>query len=500
MRPRKILTDKVAKYLVLLVCLAMPAILCAQKEKEKTTTSTPPPKITAPAKGAVTPPKGPVNSTRTPGNGAPTTPNNKYRQPTGPGTSRNPIQPGGPKGPAAATTRPITPAKPVTTTRGGHIYTTKQMQIGGRPGEVRYRDGRIAHIHTQGMDIRRGLRNDRRIERFDGRGGRVMVAGRGRGFYERAYFNRGTHRYIQRTYVWGGRRYAYAYRTYYWNGRPYYRYAPAVYYRPAFYVWAYRPWPGPVAYAWGWGPAPWYGYYGYYFAPAPVYPTASLWVTDYVMAENLRLAYDAQVQDGEQPGPPQAANGSVLTPEVKQAIAQEVQEQLQAEQQAAAAPGGPSPTDSDNQAPPALSPTQKTFIVGAALDVTAADGTECHLSQGDVIYRTTDPSAGGTTVNVLVQGSQKGDCEMGSTAVVEVADLQELHNEFCEQVDAAIQKLAKEQGQAGLPAAPDTTTVAGEVPPPTPDNAAADQLQTAQNDADQTEKQAAQQGAPGGAN
>jgi hypothetical protein len=178
-----------------------------------------------------------------------------------------------------------------------------------------------------------------------------------------------------------------------------------------------------------------------------------------------------------------------------------VQAQLQAQQQAAAArPQNPSevPTDSENQLPPALNPTQRTFVVGAALDVTAADGSECKLSSGDVLYRNGDPVNNGSTVNVLVQASQKGDCAMASSVTVQIADLQEMHNQFCEQVDAALQKLAADQGKNGLPAAPDTGTVAGEVPPPPPDNGVDGQVQSAQTDADQAEKEASQQASSGG--
>ena len=39
------------------------------------------------------------------------------------------------------------------------------------------------------------------------------------------------------------------------------------------------------------GGAPWYGYYGYYFNPYPVLAaTAALWMTDYVISQNLRAS------------------------------------------------------------------------------------------------------------------------------------------------------------------------------------------------------------------
>ena len=80
------------------------------------------------------------------------------------------------------------------------------------------------------------------------------------------------------------------YRTYTYGRVHYSSYVPLVYYQPAFYGWVYRPWRAPVVYAWGWGPAPWF--YGGYFAPELVYPTAALWLTDFLLAENLKLAYE----------------------------------------------------------------------------------------------------------------------------------------------------------------------------------------------------------------
>ena len=42
------------------------------------------------------------------------------------------------------------------------------------------------------------------------------------------------------------------------------------------------------------------------FAPYPVYPYASLWLTDYLIAENLRLAYEADNFNTYQPSDDQA--------------------------------------------------------------------------------------------------------------------------------------------------------------------------------------------------
>ena len=202
---------------------------------------------------------------------------------------------------------------------------------------------------------------------------------------------------------------------------------------------------------------------------------------------------------GDDPGPSNAApaptGGSVtLTPEVKQAIADEVRQQIDAERQAASQSGsasGPAAA-SENEAPPALDPKIRTFIVSSSLDVTGDDGQECSLNPGDVIFRSGNDVIEGTDkVTVMVQSSQKGDCAIGASEAVEVNDLQEMHNHFHEQVDSGLQDMAKNSGQKGMPKAPDTTTTAGEAPAPTADSDAAGDLASQQQDANQAEQQVA---------
>jgi hypothetical protein len=83
------------------------------------------------------------------------------------------------------------------------------------------------------------------------------------------------------------------------NGVYLHGYMPAYYYPPAYYGWAYNPWPAPAPYAWGWGAASWYGYCGAYFRPYPVYPSAAYWLTDYMVAANLQEASAAGVAAGQ---------------------------------------------------------------------------------------------------------------------------------------------------------------------------------------------------------
>jgi hypothetical protein len=172
-----------------------------------------------------------------------------------------------------------------------------------------------------------------------------------------------------------------------------------------------------VAYGWGWGNAPWF--YGGYFAPAPFYSSAALWLTDFVLAENLKLAYDNQMAASGQGQPePQAPlaqeNSAALTPEVKQLIADEVQQQLAAEQAAAAQPASLEPTAAvavPDAPPPALDPRIKVFVVSTGLNLSAgSDGQTCALTPGDVIERTGRNVSADGQVPVGVLDSKEGDC------------------------------------------------------------------------------------------
>ena len=359
-------------------------------------------------------------------------------------------------------------------------------QVGNRTVSTDSRN-RVREIKTKDMTIRRTVRGDRRIERTLPGNRRVVVVGRGRGFTERPYINRGGRSYVQRTYIVRGRPYAVAYRSYYYRGNPYYWYVPRFYYRPVFYGWVYNPWASPVYFNWGWGPDPWYGYYGYYFAPAPVYPSAALWLTDFVIGESLRAAYDARQDPSYVAGDDGSASASSgptqLTPEVKQAIAEEVRQQLANDQQAAQS-GAPTNT---SDTPPALDPKNRIFVVSTGLDVTDDNGQECSLTPGDVILRTGNEVLDGDMVEVSVQSTKKGDCGSGSNVQVGLSDLQDMQNRFRQNIDAGLGQLADKQGK-GLPTPPDTSTIQGEVPPPEPDADAQSEIDDEQQQADQAEK------------
>ena len=308
------------------------------------------------------------------------------------------------------------------------------------------------------MVIDRGPGGARLVE--TGRpGARVVSYGPHRGFVERNVAGRPG--YISRTYVVGGRSYAHVYREYRYHGVAYYRYVPAVYYGLGFYGWAVTPWGAPMRYAWSGlaTPAPWFGLYAGYFTPYPTYASPDLWLTDYLIAENLRLAYESQQAGNGGQAPPPPSNmqptSAALSPEMKALIADEVRQQLAAEKAAAAV----QPTSSGPQQlapgseelPPAMK--QRFFVVSSNLDITTAAGQACSLTPGDIIQRKGQTVTADGGVDVEVVSSKPGDCAADSRAAVQLADLQEMHNQFREQLDSGLKVVADNKAK-GLPNGP----------------------------------------------
>lgn len=327
----------------------------------------------------------------------------------------------------------------------------------------------------------------------------VVSIGNNRGFVQRPAVRVG---FVQRTYVVRGRPYVRVYRSYNYRGISYVRYVPAYYYSPRFYIWAYNPWVRPVYFGWGWGRrAPWY--YGGYFAPAPFYVSASLWLTDYIIAENLRASYEAELDaQGQQYAPPPPDNSPAdaddynnaeISPALRQAIADEVQRQLTAERNAANNPQAGDGSASD-QAPPALAADQRVFVVSAPLQVYDGD-QPCSLTAGDIVSRVEDSPGNDGAVGVSVLTSKQSDCRPGAQPRIQVADLQDMSNDLRAQTDEGLKKLSTDQGKNGLPPAPDVQQIPNPNWQGTADPDAVNQLNQQRQDADQTEKEV---GGPGG--
>jgi hypothetical protein len=288
------------------------------------------------------------------------------------------------------------------------------------------------------------------------------------------------------------------YREYSYHNIAYYRYVPAVYYGPRFYAWAVTPWGVPLRYAWfGMAtPAPWFGFYAGYFTPYSTYPSPDLWLTDYLLAENLRLAYESQQagNDGQAPALPSGAQSAAatLSPEMKALIADEVRQQLAAENAAAMQPtssGPQQPAPGSEQLPPALN--QRFFVVSSNLDITTAAGQACSLTPGDIIQRKGKDLTPDGSLAVEVVSSKPEDCVADSAATVKLADLQEMHNQFREQLDSGLKMMADNQAK-GLPnvSAAGARPVAEGTADPVPDAQA--QIATQEADAAKLEAQVRQ--------
>jgi hypothetical protein len=307
-------------------------------------------------------------------------------------------------------------------------------------------------------------------------------------------FASGGRTFVSRTYVVGGRSFVRVYAPFSYRGFTYYGYVPGFYFRPAFYAWGFAPWGVGIGFSWGWGGAAWFGFYGGYFQPYPVYAGPNYWLTDYLISQNLQLAYENQQlaaanagQNGPPPDDSGEANPAPLSPEVKQAIADEVQRQLALEQQQSAQPQGVVQQSDASQVPPALDPQMSTFIVSSNLEVNY-NGQSCELTPGDVIVRIDDNPGPDNMVETKVTNSKKGDCQAGARPRIMVSDLQEMQNQFAARIDAGMQQLAANQGKNGIPPAPagSTTTTPGPVQAQADPNAA-QLLQNQQTTANATE-------------
>lgn len=377
---------------------------------------------------------------------------------------------------------------------GGH--TSGPLMHAGREGNnvvTRTSRGDVRVIERPGLRVQRNLRGERTFVKEGPNGRRIVATGRHSGYMQRTYVRPNGRLYVQRTYIVGGHPHAVAYRAFNYRGAVYYRYAPAYYYRPAFYGWAYSPWAVPVAYEWGWAGSPWYAGYGYYFTPYAAYTSASLWLTDYLLAESLQVAYAAAAESSTAGQETTAGDGAArvaLSPEIKQMIVNEVKLEL-AEEKGTAGQGTNMGAGQVEETPPALDPAQKIFIVADSLDLVDDSGRECAVTAGDVLLRMGKEPDTDNKIGISVQSSKQGDCPVDTNAEVAVSDLQEMHNQFREKMDAGLKTLAAKQGKNGLPAAPDTGTLSGEVAAPVSDPSVESDLQEQQKNADEVEREVA---------
>jgi hypothetical protein len=411
--------------------------------------------------------------------------NTGVRSNTGQTTPRNAAQPGQQYGrPNSDRPNPQNASRPSPVQGGRQFGSGRPQTIRTANGGMVQRDaaGRINQVHTPGGAVITHRPDGIRRVEVQRPGGRLIVANEhGRGGYIQHPMMFHNQQFVQRTYYVHGVAYARVYRPYMFRGVALNIYTPVRFYRPGFYAYAYTPWGRPVFYNWGWFGTPWFGFYGGFFAPYPQYAGPAFWLTDYLIATTLQEAYQERLEANMQASA-YAAGGPVgITPDVKQAVADEVHRQLdqeRAEAQAGGAPSGGMPVFADN--------VQHVFVVSGSLMVDAR-GQSCPVTEGDVLQLVPGPS-NGPAADTVVLASKGQDCPRGSVVTVQLQDLQEMQNHMRETIDQGLQTLQTRQGQAGLPplppsaaGAPVDSPIAAEVRPDA--NAATDISQVAQEGA-----------------
>jgi stage V sporulation protein SpoVS len=364
----------------------------------------------------------------------------------------------------------------VTTPHGDSIHRSPSGQV----REVQLSSGATVY-HPPG--------GPRRVEVVRPGGQAVVARAPGYGYVQRPIVVHNT-TIIKRTYMNNGVPTARFYQPRMFNGVALFVYRPVRYYRPAFYRWAYNPWRLPVVYVWGWARSPWYGYYGSYFSPYPMYESPSLWLTDYLIAATLESAYQERM----------AANstlknndtgGQPITPETKQAIAEEVRRQidvLRMEQNQLRSSGGSVTTIfSDN--------AQHVFVANSSY-LYNSDAGECTVNEGDVLLMAGAPPANAAAAEVVVLSSRGQDCARGTTVSAPLQDLQEMHNAMVATLDRGLAEMQAKQGRGGMPAVPPGST--GTIDSPyaaeaKPDENVAGELEGVIRETDRAEQEAIHQ-------
>jgi hypothetical protein len=330
------------------------------------------------------------------------------------------------------------------------------------------RRGKVSSIHTANMDIHRGPHGERRI--VSHRGNTTLVTtGRHSGYVERTVvINNRT--YTQRTVVLNGRVYSHTYVSYVVGGVVLHHFVTPVFFAPGFYGWVYYPWRVPVFYRWAWFGAPWYVGPNPYFVAYPTYPGAAYWLTDYYLGQTLSAAAqtdadalangdgsdmsaDASTDSGDSDATDtlRARENTPITPELKAAIAEEVKQQI-AYDNTAANDGNADAIH--GELPAALRSVGHVFVVSDSLDVTTSDQRSCGLQAGDILRLVVTPADGSGIAELRVASNKKMDCPAGVQVTVSFQDLQDMQDNFREQLEQGLGVLQATQGQNGLPAAP----------------------------------------------
>jgi hypothetical protein len=328
-----------------------------------------------------------------------------------------------------------------------------------RGGKIvrRAADGSVLDISSpkNDMTIHHGLDGSRRVLVDHPDGSHIFAPGKGRAYVEHPYLYQ-AQPFVQRTFVDQGRVTHQFYRPYNYEGTNLDVYAPQRYYSPAVYHWATTNYSTPQVPAWNYTatPAPWFDYYKGYFQPESSYASPTGWLTDFVLATSLINSYNAHhppsvaaasaaaaPQGGSASAaapPPPVNTAPIVSPEVKELVADQVGRQVQQEgaEAKANAAGKPLPPSAGSVTDELNQNDRHVFVVASDLDLVDPSGRRCMISEGDVIevVSAADPQTSSAQALVL---ASKGGVECARAARVDVAltDLQEMQNHMRETID-----------------------------------------------------------------
>lgn len=363
---------------------------------------------------------------------------------------------------------------------GDHVVRAAGAEIS------RNSEGRVRSIRASGMEIYHTGNGGRIITAEKADGTVAVVNQNGAGYIAQPYDYHGSSlgwsgwQFVERTYSANA---GYPSKIGIYQRYTYYDsivldvYAPRLFYAPGFYGWAYDPWMQSALYSWGWNDEPWYAYFAAYFSASPSYGSPAFWLTDYMISQTLRYAYQdsAQADYNAQPDGPaggasetsglnarpaslfrqsiSAAPPDPLTPEVKADIADEVRREIALENSESNGPGGPPDPGSSGVERMVTEDVPHVFVVSAPLDLSSG-GAECTVTEGDVLQLKPGTAPGAAAANAVVLASRSGDCRKGAMVTVGMIDLQEMQNHMRQSIDDGLAQLRESEGREGLPPPP----------------------------------------------
>jgi hypothetical protein len=214
-------------------------------------------------------------------------------------------------------------------------------------------------------------------------------------------------------------------------------------------------------------------------------------------ANNRAGIVPAAFHPGDQsPAASASAGPAVLTPQVKQMVADEVKAAIADHQKSANSSSESSRAGAEDEIPAALDPNHRVFVVFSVVEAATEDGDTCSLTSSDVVKRIKDAPDSDDTIAVQILASKKSDCAIGTQDRIQLADLNDMQNHLHEQVDAGMKILSEKQGKDGLPPAPVANPRAVSEGIAVADPTAAADLQTQAQEADQAERDVQKEESP----